>query len=98
MPPKTVADGELVDIVRHERRIELALEGRRIFDIMRWKNLGEIFPNGTTVKAHIFSDYLDAGNELKYDAPIFQLPKHYLWPISQMELDINPKIVQNPGY
>lgn len=98
MPPKILADGDLVDIVRHERRIELALEGRRIFDIMRWKNLAEIFPNGATVKAHVYSDYLSPESELRFDAPIFDLPKHYLWPIPQMELDINSKMSQNPGY
>ena len=36
MPPKTAAAGSLRDIVRHERRVELAMEGHRIWDLLRW--------------------------------------------------------------
>ncbi|MNR61564.1 SusD family protein [compost metagenome] len=29
---------------------------------------------------------------------VFQAPKHYLFPIPQAEIDVNPSIVQNPGW
>lgn len=25
-------------------------------------------------------------------------PHHYLWPFPQSEIDVNPQLVQNPGY
>ncbi len=37
LPEVTTTDkGELRDAIRHERRIELAMEGERFFDIVRW--------------------------------------------------------------
>ncbi len=37
LPPVTTTDqSELRDAIRHERRIELAMEGERFFDIVRW--------------------------------------------------------------
>ena len=98
MPPKTVADGNLVDLVRHERRVELAMEGLRLFDIMRWKNLGEVFGDGTKVKRHFYSDYL-TDHSTRFDDPDISLPKHYLFPIPQDELDLNASLDENnPGY
>ncbi|WP_321288730.1 RagB/SusD family nutrient uptake outer membrane protein [uncultured Sunxiuqinia sp.] len=105
MPPRTVGDGaigddNLVDIVRHERRVELAMEGVRLFDLLRWKTLGDVFGDGTKVKRHFYSDFLseDEANS-KYDAPALELPKNYLFPIPQDEIDQNSEInSNNPGY
>ena len=37
LPPVTTTDqSQLRDAIRHERRIELAMEGERFFDIVRW--------------------------------------------------------------
>jgi hypothetical protein len=37
LPAVTTTDqSELRDAIRHERRIELAMEGERFFDIVRW--------------------------------------------------------------
>ena len=37
LPAVTTTDqGQLRDAIRHERRIELAMEGERFFDIVRW--------------------------------------------------------------
>ncbi len=86
MPPvdraKYNTQALLREKIRHERRIELALEGHRYFDIKRW----EI--------AHIKMPLLTnpAGIPLKFEQ------KHYLWPFQQSELDNNPKLVQTPGY
>jgi len=100
MPPKTAGDGNLVDIVRHERRVELALEGERLFDLIRWGNLGEVFGNGQKVKRHFYSDYLPV-NDLKsrFDTPVKDLSQNYLFPIPQSEIDQNSEInSNNPGY
>lgn len=98
MPPKTTADGSLVEIVRHERRVEFAMEGIRLYDLMRWKNIGDIFDSPTSVKRHFYSDFID--NETsRFDAPSLELPKHLLFPIPQEEIDQNENInSNNPGY
>ncbi|MCF8363666.1 MAG: RagB/SusD family nutrient uptake outer membrane protein [Prolixibacteraceae bacterium] len=99
MPEKTTADGDLVDIVRHERRVELAMEGLRIYDLIRWDILEETFGDGTKVKRSVFSDYLPDDSSLKYDSPVGNLGLDPVWPIPQDELDQNDQInVQNPGF
>ncbi len=99
MPHKTVADGNLVDIVRHERRVELSMEGLRIFDLIRWGTLSEVFGDGKKVKRHFYSEFLPDKSSLKYDAPVGNLTLDPLFPIPQNELDQNSNInVNNPGW
>jgi SusD family. len=68
--------------IRHERRIELAFEGTRYFDLLRWKLMGSIIPNivDPNGKQRVWNDY------------------NYLWPLPTNALNRNPKLVQNPGY
>jgi len=102
MSPKTLADGSLRDIVRHERRVEFAMEGQRIFDLLRWDDVKEAFGDGSKVKLHFYSDYItDPSN--RFRNPTSGLSKyptdHILFPIPQNELDQNKTIVtNNPGY
>ncbi len=100
MPAKTAADGNLVDIVRHERRVELAMEGIRLYDLMRWGNLGEIFGDGTKVKRHFYSDFLPADDlNSRFDSPVKDFSQGQLFPIPQNEIDQNSEInTNNPGY
>ncbi len=91
--------GDLVGIVRQERRVELAMEGLRVFDLIRWGTIGEVFGDGTKVKRHFFSDFLDAGSNLKFDAPVGNLTLDPLFPTPQLEIDRNPEInTQVPGF
>jgi hypothetical protein len=99
MPDKTTADGDLIDLVRHERRVELAMEGVRLFDLVRWGTLSEVFGDGTKVKRHFFSDFIPGSNIVKYDAPVGDLTLFSLLPTPQIEIDQNPEInEQVPGY
>ncbi len=70
------------DAVLRERRVELAFEGHRWFDL---KRTGRLIP---TMQAHL--DALRAGTTVQ--------PHHVLYPIPQRELDVNSALVQNPGY
>lgn len=79
MPPKKTLTRE---IVRNERRVELALEGLRYYDIKRWR-LAKGLINGMR----------DPGNVLR----VFE-DKHYLWPIPQAEVDKMGADFQNPDY
>lgn len=99
MPLRTAADGDLVDLVRHERRVELAMEGLRVFDLIRWGTLSEVFGDGKKVKRHLYSDFYDDGSSLKYDSPVGKLTLDPLFPLPQIEIDNNSEINQNnPGW
>ncbi len=94
-----VSSGDLVEVVRHERRVELAMEGIRIFDLIRWGEVSSVFGDGKKVKRHFYSDYMDDSNPLKYDAPIGNLSLDPLFPLPQSEIDNNPNINENnPGW
>jgi starch-binding outer membrane protein, SusD/RagB family len=86
------------DDVRLERRVELAFEGLRLFDIRRWQIAEQVMP--TPVVTGI--DYFDgSGTKITatYPASARQFPaRAYLWPIPQSELDLNPNLKQNPGF
>jgi starch-binding outer membrane protein, SusD/RagB family len=83
-----------------ERRIELVFEGHRVFDTRRWK----IAP--VTDGANIYGMSMNAGSSLSDPAFYKRIVvedrtferKHYLWPISQGELERNKQLTQNPGW
>ncbi|HVZ26821.1 MAG TPA: RagB/SusD family nutrient uptake outer membrane protein [Sediminibacterium sp.] len=73
----------LRQIVRHERRVELACEGLRFFDLKRWGLVQQSFQTALNDKV--------AGY-----APSFAGAKSSVFPIPQSELDANSNLVQNP--
>jgi len=93
-PPHT--QDELREIVRHERRIELAFEGLRLFDIRRWGIAQQVMAG-----QHYGIDYIDENGNLQTipaDFRSFDPARDMLWPIPQKEVDLNSNISQNPGY
>lgn len=106
--------------VRHERKVELAFEGFRYMDLLRW-DWAEIYTNrpvlGRPFKGG-FTDWpqvtFDANGEPVYDVDhyeahpstdyrivdnrLFVKGKNELWAIPQTEIDMNPKLTQNPKY
>jgi hypothetical protein len=85
-------------VIRHERRIELAFEGKRFYDIRRWQIAPQIFSqpiHGMEITT--------VSGQLNYAViPIrtvtFNPARDYLQPIPQTVLDQNPQLTQNPGY
>jgi len=75
--------------------VELAMEGLRIFDLIRWGELGHVFGNGKKVKRHFYSDFLKETSSNKYDAPVGNLTLDPVFPIPQSEIDYNDKINTN---
>jgi hypothetical protein len=92
-------------LVRRERRVELALEGLRWYDIQRWQ-IGTQVMNGQvtgslqgSVSQADGSVMLTPGSAIKVGAPrVFDASRNYLWPIPQTEIDLNKNLVQNPKY
>ncbi len=81
-------DDQLREIVRRERRVELAFEGIRLYDIRRWKIAEEVMPGEAEGLTYIDPDTgnpvtLSGGNRN------FNAAKHYLWPIPQAEIDVS---------
>ena len=87
--------GELQDLIRNERRIELAMEGLRIFDLRRWETAGEVL-SGPVHGAPYGEPTDEIGTILAQRT--FDPNSDYLWPIPQSELDLNENLEQNPGY
>jgi len=103
-PAVTTHDpAELRRIIRRERRVELAFEGLRYFDIKRW-NLGAETLNGPLYGSREGSVNTQTGavtwtnTKIKLEDRVFYPERNYLLPIPQAELDANPNIVQNKGY
>jgi starch-binding outer membrane protein, SusD/RagB family len=92
--------------IRRERRVELALEGQRYFDILRWDQgalLGEDLKGMKKSLALRASDvsniaadangYIIAGTGRS-----FTDPKNRLWPIPQTQFERNPNLGQNKDW
>ncbi|MCH7409089.1 RagB/SusD family nutrient uptake outer membrane protein [Belliella sp. DSM 111904] len=94
--PNVGQDG-LREIVRNERRIELAFEaGHRFFDIRRWR-IAEDVLNGWATGMRITG--ADGNSEFeRVDLRTFESSRHYLWPIPLRETDLNNNLTQNPNW
>lgn len=77
----------MIDVILHERRLELAFEGFRFYDLLRHgfertKAIHDAMPQ-----------------EDPYWQPRFPLTEETVYmPIPQTALDVNPSLVQNAGY
>jgi hypothetical protein len=74
---------EMREIIRHERRIELAGEGFYYNDIRRWK-IAENVMKGLVYK---YNNQKVDNNQRKFDPAV-----HYWWPIPQTQIDLNPHL------
>lgn len=90
------------ELVRRERRVELALEGLRYFDIKRW-DIGATALSGTVYGSRLGSLDYNTGkvtwtsDYIKLDEKVFHPERNYLLPIPLSEIDISG-MEQNPGY
>jgi hypothetical protein len=78
---------ELREVIRLERRIELAGEGLYYNDIRRWRT-AEIVMNADV--------YNSKGQVIQ--SRNFNPNRDYLWPIHAVTIQENPALKQNPGY
>lgn len=78
---------QMREAIRHERRVEFALEGLRYFDLRRWGIATQ------KINGYVPNPAYAPNTKLKYE------DKYEYWPIPQTEIDRNvPALIQNPGY
>ena len=102
MPGITETDpAKLRELVRNERRIELAFEGIRYWDIMRWGIAHEVLvgdvwgaPYPNSVKYDQATKQVDpTGHKRWYVGKRgFRNPQDYTWPVPLSEQNINPNL------
>lgn len=90
---------KLREIVHCERNIELFLEGHYRWDLNRWLEAESVMnhnPHGLNIYGE---------DDESFSKPVevsmrwgFTSPANYLLPIETNELNINTRLVQNPGY
>lgn len=101
----------MLDMIRNERRIELAEEGFRYDDLIRWGIADTTLPQAILGAKFHAVDYPNVrpGVDVKLTTDSFILvqsassrsfsnPKNYLFPIPLREISLNPKLAQNPGW
>jgi hypothetical protein len=82
----TASEESITTAYLKERRLELAMEGQRWFDLVRLNKVEEV------MNAVFETD--EGRPDLEY--PFTELS--YILPIPQDIIDQNPNLVQNPGY
>lgn len=99
---------EMQKEIRRERRVELALEGFRYWDIIRWKTAEDILPK-PVLGNKLFDDFVVDPSSVKLDEHNniilqkssfrnFEANKDYLFPFPTDQLGLNPALKQNPGW
>ncbi len=97
--PDGLTKDELRKVIHNERRIELAFEEHRFFDIKRWKVAEQVYAqplSGMTIQR-------TSAGQLSYNiipvlTPVFRSPQMYLYPIPYSEVIKNPQMKQNPQW
>jgi hypothetical protein len=94
---------EMREAIRHERRIELVFEHKRLFDLWRWK-IAEVNMN-MDLHGMLIENTVPADNSgvwtytpISLTHPHVFNQKQYFNPIPQTVIDRNPKLLQNWGY
>lgn len=113
MPPLTngfvLSNGlDMRTEIRRERRIELAFEGFRYWDLLRWKTAETELPQAITGVRYFPAEQGQLDNpQLTSDSLIiveeatqrhFKPDRDYLWPIPTQELGLDKNLTPNPNW
>jgi hypothetical protein len=85
------------DIIQQERMIELAFEGQRYWDLLRWKKAPEVLNENIKGWDIGFAKAPEYYREKILFSRTFRL-RDYFWPIPTGEIIRNTNLVQNPGW
>lgn len=95
--PAGLNQGEMRERIRHERRIELAFEEHRIWDLRRWMMAPEVLSaplEGIQITRNP-ADSTFSYQKVIVENRVFR-PEMYLYPIPQSEIAIATGLMQNP--
>ncbi len=84
----TIGQEDMRTAIINERAMELAIEGHRFFDLVRW-GLADDYLGATS---------LHGPHPKSISGGVFELGKHELVWIPNSEIDANGNLDQNPGY
>ena len=87
------AQDKVRQLMRRERRVELAFEGTRYLDIRRWGIVKEVMEGPIFGAIHP-----DTGKPIQIEERIFISGKNEVYPIPQSEILANKNMTQNKGY
>ncbi len=90
-------NADMTNIIRRERRAELALEGLRTDDIRRWKT-AEVVLNGYAHGAKFSTDQNLDNGYIRAQRRTFNAGRDYLWAIPSTDINKDAALTQNPGY
>src|SRR5690625_1582247 len=77
------------DAVRFERKLELAMEGHRFFDLVRWGIAAEVLSDFYSYEGRVLPESRFAGAQIRNE----------YYSIPQRQLDLSQGVLQqNPGY
>ncbi|MEI6142666.1 MAG: RagB/SusD family nutrient uptake outer membrane protein [Mariniphaga sp.] len=97
-PNKPDTKDGLRQIIHQERTIELAFEGKRFWDIRRWKEISVLNeqPLGWNIAGETIDDFYKVVIVAQVP-PKFSV-KDYFWPIKEADLTVNKNLLQNYGW
>ncbi|MFH5884487.1 RagB/SusD family nutrient uptake outer membrane protein [Halalkalibaculum sp. DA3122] len=99
--PATETGQDLMERYRNERRIELAFEDHRYFDVRRWMIAPDVYENGEGVN---IIGRLNNNGSYTFEYNIVEIDQRqwndnaYFLPIPRYEMERNENLEQNPGY
>lgn len=92
-----------LDKIKHERKVELAFENHRYWDLRRWRDAEEALTQWYTGVRYVldyetrkywieFLDHVDGANQPQFPE------SNYYFPITQARIGANSNLVENPRY
>lgn len=94
--PSGLTQNAMREKIRNERRVELAFEGHRFWDVRRWK-IAE-----TSLSSPLRGMSIRRNPDYSLDYTVQEIekrtfsPKMYLYPIPKNDININGNLIQNP--
>lgn len=81
-------------LIHNERRVELAFEEHRYYDVRRWMEIKDGAIHGVKITKQNGKEVYEL---IEVEKKTFQ-PKHYFFPIPDAEIRANKNLIQNPGW
>lgn len=95
--PANLSQAQLRELIRNERRLELAFEEHRYWDIRRWKIAETVMNQPLHGMQIVQTAGVPTYNRVEVVAPRFNAAM-YLYPIPDSEVLKNSQMQQNPGW